>query len=37
VLKELVNVETQGKDPDRAWADAMAQGIRQLEKRGLMK
>ncbi|WP_187270606.1 extracellular solute-binding protein [Lacisediminihabitans profunda] len=36
VLKELVNVETQGKDPDRAWADAMAQGIRQLEKRGLM-
>ena len=37
VLKELTNVETQGKDPDRAWADAMNQGIRQLEKRGLMK
>jgi len=37
LLKELTNVETQGKDPERAWDDAMAQGIRQLKKRGLMK
>ena len=36
VLKELTNVETQDKEPERAWDDAMAQGIRQLRKRGLM-
>lgn len=35
VLAELFNVETQGKNPDRAWADAMAQATRQLTKKGI--
>lgn len=33
---ELVNVETQNKDPERAWDDAMAQADRQLQKEGLI-
>ncbi len=35
VLNELTNVETQGKDPERAWQDALAQARRQLAKKGL--
>jgi cellobiose transport system substrate-binding protein len=35
ILSELFNVETQGKDPERAWDDAMAQADRQLTKKGL--
>lgn len=35
VLSELFNVETQGKDPQRAWDDAMAQATRQLAKKGI--
>lgn len=35
VLNELTNVETQNKDPERAWSDAMAQASRQLQKKGL--
>ncbi|MGC5165981.1 extracellular solute-binding protein [Luteimicrobium sp. DT211] len=33
---QLTNIETQGKDPDRAWDDAMAQADRQLKKKGLI-
>ncbi|MET4783465.1 extracellular solute-binding protein [Glaciihabitans sp. UYNi722] len=36
VIRELTNIETQGKDPDRAWNDAMAQAKRQLAKKGLL-
>jgi cellobiose transport system substrate-binding protein len=35
IATELVNVETQNKDPQRAWDDAMAQATRQLKKKGL--
>jgi len=33
---ELTNIETQGKDPERAWDDAMARADRQLKKKGLL-
>jgi len=32
---ELTNVETSGKDPDRAWEDALSQAERVLTKRGV--
>ncbi|MFC0673424.1 ABC transporter substrate-binding protein [Brachybacterium hainanense] len=32
---ELANVETSGKDPERAWDDALAQAERVLAKRGV--
>ncbi|BDZ50730.1 hypothetical protein GCM10025867_29710 [Frondihabitans sucicola] len=35
LLSELYNVETQGKHPDKAWDDAMAQATRQLNKKGI--
>ncbi|MGW8564911.1 ABC transporter substrate-binding protein [Isoptericola sp. NPDC055881] len=33
---ELTNVETQNKDPERAWDDAMARADRLLQKKGLI-
>lgn len=36
VATELTNVETAGKDPDVAWADALALSDRQLQKKGLL-
>lgn len=36
ITLELTNIETQNKDPQRAWDDAMARGDRQLKKRGLI-
>lgn len=33
---EMTNVDSQGKDPDRAWADAVEQADRALEKRGIL-
>ena len=32
---EIANVETTGKDPDQAWADALSQAERVLTKRGV--
>lgn len=32
---EITNVETSGKDPDRAWEDALAQSEKVLAKRGV--
>lgn len=32
---EITNVETTGKDPDQAWADALSQAERVLTKRGV--
>jgi cellobiose transport system substrate-binding protein len=36
ITLELTNIETQNKDPQRAWDDAMSRGDRQLKKKGLI-